>query len=132
VLVCPVLDHDLDRPSMLRAAEGYGLTRDAMRWFWDMYVPDPAQRDDPRASPVRAPLEALAAVAPATIVTAGFDPLADEGDEYARLLARAGVAVVHLPHPGAIHGFTSMPGTFSLAGPAIEAMAASLRASLHA
>jgi acetyl esterase len=103
VLLCPVLDHDLDRRSYRENAEGFLLTRADMAWFWAHYVPDESRRSHPDASPLRA--ESLAGLPPANIVTAEFDPLRDEGDAYAARLAEAGVAVAHACYPGVIHGF---------------------------
>lgn len=108
VLIYPVCDADLDRRSHTELAEGFLLTRDAMAWFWDQYVPDPALRFHPDASPLRAPLADLSGAAPALVVTAEHDPLRDEGDAYAARLADAGVEVTHRRVPGMVHGFFSL------------------------
>jgi acetyl esterase len=79
-----------------------------MGWFIDSYLNDPAERDDPRASPVRA--TCFDGLPPAIICTAGFDPLRDEGAAYADNLKRAGVPVEYIDYPGQIHGFISMAG----------------------
>jgi acetyl esterase len=99
VLIYPALDPDMDYPSARDNAEGYGLTTEAMRWFWDHYVPDAAQRDNPLASP-------------AIVVTAGYDPLRDEGERYADRLEEAGVPVIRRRYP-AIHGFLWMAGALT-------------------
>jgi acetyl esterase/lipase len=69
-LVCPVTDCTFDRPSCNENATGYFLTRSLMYWFWDIYC-SPADRTDPRASPLRGKLEGLP---PAFVVTCEFDP----------------------------------------------------------
>ena len=71
-----------------------------MTWFWDHYC-DPADRTDPKASPLRA--DDLSGLPPAMIVTSQFDPLRDEGDAYAEALANAGVPVRHLLAEGQTH-----------------------------
>jgi acetyl esterase len=103
VLVYPVLDGSCATASYDQFAQGYFLERDQMLWYWRQYTPDPADRQSPLASPSRATdLSGL----PATIVvTAGLDPLRDEGEDYARRLADAGVRVEHRCYAGQLHGF---------------------------
>lgn len=123
VLLCPVTDCDLTRPSYVDNGDGYVLTADVMAWFWDHYC-DPADRIDPSASPLRGE---LAGLPPAMVVTAEFDPLRDEGDAYAAALAEAGVPVDHVRADGHVH--TSIPAVDMLpSGAPIRArMVAALR-----
>jgi acetyl esterase/lipase len=100
MLVTPVVDCDFSRHSYVENADGYALTTALMHWFWDHYA-DPADRQDPKASPLRA--HDLANLPPALVVTCEFDPLRDEGATYAEALAKAGVQVRHLPCRGQIH-----------------------------
>ncbi len=113
LLVYPVTDHDFDRSSYLANAEGKLLTRGAMVWFWDHYVPDTDTRKNPDASPLR--IDDAVGLAPAVVVLAGHDPLHDEGAAYARLLDEAGVPVTVLEYPGMIHGFFGMVGAIATA-----------------
>jgi acetyl esterase/lipase len=100
VLVTPVTDCDFTRESYVQNADGYVLTAAVMRWFWDRYA-DPADRTDPKASPLRA--ADLTRLPPALVVTCEFDPLRDEGAAYAAAMAAAGGAVRHLPCRGHVH-----------------------------
>ena len=100
VLITPVTDCDFSRPSYSENAEGYVLTRPLMEWFWNYYA-DPAERTDPKASPLRA--ADLSGLPPALVITAQLDPLRDEGDAYAAALSAAGVDVRHLPCAGQTH-----------------------------
>src|SRR6478736_4860182 len=77
LLIYPVTDHEFTSVSMVENAEGYYLTRDAMRWFYDHYLNDPAEGDDPRVSPLRA--AELDGLPPAFVLTAQYDPLRDQG-----------------------------------------------------
>jgi len=99
LLLCPATDCTFDRPSYNDNAAGYFLTRSLMFWFWDIYC-SPADRTDPRASPLRGN---LAALPPAYVVTCEFDPLRDEGVAYADALAAAGVPVEQLQARGHFH-----------------------------
>jgi acetyl esterase len=112
VLIYPVTDADFDRPSYVDADNQLLLTRDAMVWFWDHYVPDPARRTEPDASPLRA--ESLAGLPPAVVLTAEHDVLRDEGEEYANRLTQAGVTVDFRRHAAQTHGFFTfllLPGS---------------------
>jgi cation diffusion facilitator CzcD-associated flavoprotein CzcO/acetyl esterase/lipase len=129
VLVAPVTDCDFTRASYVENGDGYVLTSAIMRWFWDHYA-DPADRPNPKASPLRA--RDLSRLPPALVVTCEFDPLRDEGAAYAAALAAAGVDARHLPCRGQIH--TSVPAVdviLSAAG-AREEIGAALRRFLGA
>ncbi len=104
LLVCPVTDAAFDRPSYNDNATGYFLTRALMYWFWNIYC-SPADRSDPRASPLRGD---LAGLPPAFVVTSEFDPLRDEGIAYAEALGAAGVPVEQLPARGHFHASFTM------------------------
>ena len=93
-----------DRPSYTDNATGYFLTRSLMYWFWDLYC-SPADRTDPRASPLRGKLPGLP---PAFVVTCEFDPLRDEGVAYAEALAVAGVPVEQIKARGHFHASFTM------------------------
>ena len=106
-LVYPVADYRLSSASYEKYGQGCGvLTKAAMTWFRDHYLRAPADADDWRASPIKAP--SLAGVAPAIVVTAECDVLHDEGAGYAEALRHAGVAVEYREYPGMIHGFFGM------------------------
>jgi len=107
ILIYPVVDRRLDRPSMQENAVGYILERDDMTWFWDLYAPGAAPGEDPRAEPSVGRLDGLA---PAVVITAEHDPLRDEGEDYAAQLERAGVPVSLHRFDGMFHGFVAGPG----------------------
>ncbi|MBR0940643.1 MULTISPECIES: alpha/beta hydrolase fold domain-containing protein [Bradyrhizobium] len=104
LLVCPVTDCTFDRPSYNDNATGYFLTRSLMYWFWDLYC-SPADRTDPRVSPLRGN---VAGLPPALVVTCEFDPLRDEGIAYAEAMAAAGVPVEQLRARGHFHSSFAM------------------------
>jgi acetyl esterase len=106
LLVYPVTDHEFGSVSMEENAEGYYLTRDAMRWFYDRYLNDPSEGDDARVSPIRN--ADLANLPPAFVLTAQYDPLRDQGIAYADALLAAGNEVAMTMYEGLFHGFFSM------------------------
>ncbi len=106
LLIYPVIEAAFYNNSYNDNAEGYFLTRPLMQWFWDHYVPALHDRQDPRVAPLEAD---LAGLPPAWVLTAGFDPLADEGKKYAVALATANTAVTTLHVADTIHGFFGMP-----------------------
>ncbi|HXZ26191.1 MAG TPA: alpha/beta hydrolase [Nitrospiria bacterium] len=128
MLIYPVTDCDLDRPSYLANATGYGLTRNAMRWFWMHYM-GTAPWDCPEASPLRSP--DLSAVAPALVMVCEYDPLLDEGLAYAERLRNAKVPVELIKQPGMIHGFFRMGAVIDRTSTAYDQCAASLRRALE-
>lgn len=123
LLAYPVTDLSTEHPSYAENADGYFLTADSMRWFIGHYT-TPEQRRDWRASPLLA--DDLTGVAPAHVITAGFDPLRDEGDAYAARLAAAGAAVVHDTVESAIHGFFAMGAIAAIATEAVDRAAGML------
>ena len=127
LLLYPALDMGMHLGSYRRFAEGYLLTRATMAWFVDHYLARPAEIDDWRASPLRA--ADLAGLPPALVVTAGYDPLSDEGVAYAHRLVASGVSVWHRHHAGQLHGFMTAGRVVRAAGPAIDEAAAALKAA---
>ncbi len=125
LLVYPVIDASFDTPSYRENAEGYLLSATGMRWFWDHYVPNPADRVNPYAAPIRA--TRLSDLPPALVITAGFDPLRDEGEAYAEALKGAGVRTTLTRYPGMIHGFFGMESLLNEAGRAMDEATAALR-----
>ena len=106
MLVYPVTDLAMGHPSHSEPETSVLLTHTVMRWFRDHYVNSESEYADWRGSPLRA--SDLRGLPPAIVVTAGADPLRDEGDDYARKLADAGVNVTHKTWPGQFHGFFTM------------------------
>ncbi|RPA02541.1 alpha/beta hydrolase [Gordonia sp. OPL2] len=105
-LLYPVVAADFTTDSYRRFGRGFYNTESAMRWYWDQYVPSTDDRGHAHASPLHADLTGLP---PTLIVTAGHDPLWSEGTQLSRALDAAGVPTIHRDHPGAIHGFMTMP-----------------------
>ncbi|MGW6540247.1 alpha/beta hydrolase [Streptomyces sp. NPDC055051] len=105
VLLYPVTDADFDTPSYLQFAEGYYLTRDGMKWFWDAYTTDPAERRQHHASPLRSTLEQLRGLPTTLVITDEADVLRDEGEMYANRLREAGVDVTSVRVAGMVHDF---------------------------
>jgi acetyl esterase len=111
LLVYPATDMRMGHASIEENADGYFLTAKGMRWFYDHYLSgDEGTPEDPRVSPLLEDSERLAVTPPALVITAQYDPLRDEGTEYAARLADAGVPTSHLRVDGQIHGFFSMFG----------------------
>lgn len=133
VLFYPVTDADFDTPSYERFAEGYFLTREGMRWFWDQYTTSEADRAQITASPLRATTEQLAGLPPALVITGEADLLRDEGEAFAAKLRDAGVPVVQTRYGGIIHDFVmvnSMHDT-NAAKAAVAQAVSVLRAALY-
>jgi acetyl esterase len=133
VLFYPVTDATFDTPSYEQFATGYFLSRDAMRWFWDQYTTDPADREQITASPLRATPDDLAGLPPALVVTGEADVLRDEGEAYADKLRAAGVPVTAVRYAGIIHDFVMLNALRQTraATAAIAQAAEVLRAALH-
>jgi acetyl esterase/lipase len=122
LLLTPVTDAGLGRPSHSANGEGFILTSALMRWFWDHYA-DEAGQAQPKASPLRG---TLAGLPPAVVVTAEFDPLRDEGEAYAEALASAGVPVRHIRARGHIHTSLTMVDVVISGAPVRAQMAEAL------
>ncbi|WP_068063288.1 alpha/beta hydrolase [Nocardia xishanensis] len=105
VLFYPVTDANFDTGSYREFAEGYFLTRDGMRWFWDQYTTSEEDRAQITASPLRAGIEQLTGLPPALVITAEADVLRDEGEAFAGNLRRAGVPVTQTRYGGIVHDF---------------------------
>jgi acetyl esterase len=125
VLFYPAVDLAMTSDGYALITEGVPLTSGTMRWFVEHYTPDAKDRLDWRASPLRA--ASLAGVAPALVVTAGHDPLCDEGQAYARRLEQEGVRVTALHLADQVHGLLTMNRVIAAGGPVIALAAAMLR-----
>lgn len=132
VLVYPVVDVTRFYPSMEENADGYMLTLQTMTWFMGQYMPsDPVEAEKARQNPYLSVILAkLADMPPATIYTAGFDPLRDQGLAYAEALKNAGVQVEYVPNPTMIHGYFWMAGVIPHASVTINHIAGVLKRSL--
>jgi acetyl esterase len=106
ILVYPVVDARLDRPSYLDKENALALTREGMSWFWNHYAPDASQRSLPEASPLRA--ADFSRLPPAVVLTAEHDVLRDEGEEYAQKLVAAGVPVAFKRFEHQVHTFFTL------------------------
>lgn len=122
VLFYPVTDANFDTPSYQQFATGIWLTREAMKWFWNNYLPDKEARKQPTASPLQASIDQLKGQPPALIITDENDVLRDEGEAYAHKLIQAGVNVTAVRYLGTIHNFVMLnalagtPATCSAVG----------------
>jgi acetyl esterase len=112
-LIYPMLDPYCSLSSHREFATGYGPGTEDMRRGWDLYLTRDQDRQDPRAAPLLA--QDLRGAAPAFVLTAEYDTLRDEGEEYARRLEASGVEVTLHRYEGAIHGFVGMTAVLSVA-----------------
>jgi len=108
VLFYPVTAANFETESYNKFANGYWLTKEAMKWFWDSYLPDKSKRNDYKASPLMASSELLKGLPPTLIITDENDVLRDEGEAYARKLMDAGVDVTAIRMLGTIHDFVML------------------------
>ena len=102
-LIYPCLDRNFSTDSYRANATGFGLSTQAMQWFWEQYLQGNVHDDDPYAAPQRA--QSFAGLAPAIIITAQYDPLLSDGENYLAALKNAGVSVSYRKFDGMIHGF---------------------------
>jgi acetyl esterase len=125
VLIYPMTDQSREYPSYERNESGYMLTRKALHWFMDNYIPDTQDRSDPRASPMLR--ESLEGLPPALVISAEFDPLVDENEAYANRLKEAGVPTDYVCFPGMIHPFFTLGGVVEDAAKAEAIIGTALR-----
>jgi acetyl esterase/lipase len=125
LLIYPAVDLANDAPSMRTYAEAYPLSRATMDWFIGHYLEPDADPADPRASPARA--TDLSGLAPAIVVTAGFDPLVDQGEAYAKALREAGTPVAYRCYDALAHAFTAFTGAVPCADTACREIAGLVR-----
>ena len=105
LLIYPVTNHAYDTESYRQNGDGYLLTKDSMTWFWDHYLAKHEDGQNPYASPLQA--KYLNSPPPGLVITAGFDPLRDEGEAYGKRLQEAGADVKISRYDSTIHGFFS-------------------------
>lgn len=117
LLMYPCLSPALATGSWRRYGTGHLLTEESMRWYWEQYLSEPADREHPYAAPLLA--DDLSGLPAGIVMTACADPLRDEGDQYALRLGER-CDVTHLSTAGAVHGFLSMTGLSPLARSAIR------------
>lgn len=129
VLVCPVLDHAPDTPSMKEYATGFGLDATFLPWMWQQYLARPEDATHPWVAPLRAP--DLSGLPPALILTAECDVLRDEAERYADRLAEAGVRVQSTRYAGMIHGFLDYRGIVEDGWEGLDEVATWLKATVH-
>jgi acetyl esterase len=131
LLVYPAVDATMSFASIDENAEGYLLTKDAMRWFYGHYLDGTdTERRDVRLSPIYA--DDWSGLPPAFVLTAEFDPLRDEGEAYADKLRAAGVEVATTRYDGQIHGFFGMGALLPAAKLAMDEATTALRTAVRA
>jgi acetyl esterase len=128
LLIYPACDMGMGHGSMAEFAQQLPLTRSTMKWFIDLYLRSSADVSDWKASPLKS--NDLRDVAPAYILTAGYDPLRDEGEAYAAALRTAGVAVEAKRFPGQVHGFLNMGKFIPETADALAVLGAALKRGL--
>jgi len=128
LLAYPIADCDLDTASYRECADGFGLSRAEMAWYWDQYVGTTAGRTDPHVSPLRA--ENLRGLPPAFVLTAEYDVLRDEAERYAERLKKADVPVTLKRYDGMIHGFLRRHMFFDAGRAALEDVGRELRQAM--
>ncbi|GGU80192.1 hypothetical protein GCM10010211_52930 [Streptomyces albospinus] len=133
MLLYPVTDANFGTPSYQQFSEGCYLTLEGMKWFWDQYTADPAQRADPHASPLRASLDQLRSMPPTLVITDEADVLRDEGEAYAARLREAGIPVTAVRVLGTVHDFMMLDSLRDTAANnvALKLAGDTLRDALH-
>ena len=118
LLIYPCNDRDFDTESYRTNATGYGLSTQAMKWFWQQYLQGDAHNQNPYAVPMQA--KDFSNLAPAIVITAEYDPLLSDGEKYVELLARDGVTTSYKRYEGMIHGFFTNMAVTPAASQAID------------
>jgi acetyl esterase len=130
LLVYPNTDYQADTSSMREIADDYFFNPSSVRWYWGMYLAEPEDGRSPLASPLRA--ADVSGLPPATVITAEYDPLRDEAEQYAAKLEAAGVPAEIIRYDGMMHGFFTMVAALDTAREAVLEAAARLRAAFTA
>ena len=130
LLIYPAVDVASESPSMTTYGDSFPLSSATMHWFMGHYMGPEDSPLDPRLSPLRA--DDLTGLAPAVVITAGFDPLLDQGEAYAGRLRAAGVAVRYRCYDNLAHAFTAFTGAVPAADRACREIAGLVRAALTA
>jgi acetyl esterase len=133
LLFYPVTDANFESSSYIKYQEGYWLSREAMKWFWDNYVSNQTNIKEPTVSPLQASIDRLRGMPPTLIINGEFDVLRDEGEAYAHKLMEAGVQVTAVRYHGTIHDFVmlnALSDTPAARG-AIDQASNSLRVNMH-
>jgi len=125
LLIYPCNGRDFTTDSYVENATGYGLSTQAMQWFWDQYLQGDHHDDNPYAVPMKA--QSFKDIAPAIIITAQYDPLLSDSQKYGELLERDGVSVTYKEYAGMIHGFFSNLAVTPTAREAIDFAAAEIK-----
>lgn len=125
LLIYPAIDISKDYPSKKTFAKTFSLSQDTMDWFMKQYLPEGTNLADLRISPGHS--ADLSGLPPAVVITAGHDPLSDEGDEYAQRLKAAGVPVVHKRYDQLAHAFTA----FTFISPGSKAACQEIAGMVH-
>ncbi len=130
VLGYPITDYNFETPSYIENAEGFGLSRDDMVWYWSHYLPEGGDGYHPYVSPLRA--SDLSDLPPALVITAEYDPLRDEGEAYAARLRETGIAVTCTRYDGTIHGLIGMAHLIDQGQQAVDEVVMALRSAFAA
>ncbi|MEU7752339.1 alpha/beta hydrolase [Micromonospora sp. NPDC049171] len=129
LLVYPNTDYRSDTPSMRQNDDDAFFNRRSVDWYWSHYLADPADGDDPLVSPLRA--QDLSGLPAALVITAEYDPLRDQGEQYADRLRDSGVPVELTRYPGMVHGFFAMGGVVDAGARAVRQAVDWLAGRLH-